>query len=448
MYDVRMNRSLTLTMIMLLSALSPILMPVYADHEDDGGEGYGNDVSDVSLSIFDNNTSTWDLISPEISPQFLEEGTYEMEIRSTNLTLNDTYELYWDVMIGEFIEESYVEENRTWIAYNNESSESFNLTVNELTCYIMISYELNNQSTSSTVAYGFYEFLGPCGNNGVILTNIEIDGNDTLVESFHGPDLWDNMLVLEPGTYDMWYSTGGSGTFTSGNDYLVEWHRSVEGGNSNHTEGMYNWTAGSQSGIGLGSLDWNITVDSYTCQIMNDAILWEAEYFADGEWDKDNSTVMGTTITDMQGPCGDFEYPDVELYYDNGSGPVMYEMAWEYEEFDTCTEYEEDNEHSYWECEVDEDGDGYTDYYNGFEHCEWDNNSMTYWCEMDWWNPMLEPGDYTFTLNVSGLETGEWHELEWWFFGAYDGTSFNATCLLYTSPSPRDQRGSRMPSSA
>ena len=40
MYDVRMSRSLTLTMIMLLSALSPILMPVYADHEDEGGERF------------------------------------------------------------------------------------------------------------------------------------------------------------------------------------------------------------------------------------------------------------------------------------------------------------------------------------------------------------------------------------------------------------------------
>ena len=28
------------------------------------------------------------------------------------------------------------------------------------------------------------------------------------------------------------------------------------------------------------------------------------------------------------------------------------------------------------------------------------------------------------------------------------GHALNTTCLLYTSPSPRDQRGSRMPSSA
>ena len=115
MYDVRMSRSLTLTMIMLLSALSPILMPVYADHQDDDhGEGTGNG---VSLSIFDNSTSSWELISP-FQTQFLEEGTHEMEIRSSNLNLNDTYELTWDVSMEEFDGGSYVEENRTWIAYN------------------------------------------------------------------------------------------------------------------------------------------------------------------------------------------------------------------------------------------------------------------------------------------------------------------------------------------
>ena len=31
---------------------------------------------------------------------------------------------------------------------------------------------------------------------------------------------------------------------------------------------------------------------------------------------------------------------------------------------------------------------------------------------------------------------------------SYDSLEDNISCLLYTSPSPRDQRGSRMPSSA
>ena len=40
----------------------------------------------------------------------------------------------------------------------------------------------------------------------------------------------------------------------------------------------------------------------------------------------------------------------------------------------------------------------------------------------------------------------------YWEYGVKDNLTFFATgsltCLLYTSPSPRDQRGSRMPSSA
>ena len=35
-----------------------------------------------------------------------------------------------------------------------------------------------------------------------------------------------------------------------------------------------------------------------------------------------------------------------------------------------------------------------------------------------------------------------------WAKGAANDTSTSGGCLLYTSPSPRDQRGSRMPSSA
>ncbi len=133
MYDVRLTRSLTITMIMLISALSPILMPVNADHEEGENSG-GTDF--VSLSIYDNGTSTWELIPQEVQ-QFLGEGTYEMELRSSNLTLNDTYVLQWDVESEDVIDGgSWTNENRSWIAYNNESSESFNVTVNEMTCQI------------------------------------------------------------------------------------------------------------------------------------------------------------------------------------------------------------------------------------------------------------------------------------------------------------------------
>ena len=58
------------------------------------------------------------------------------------------------------------------------------------------------------------------------------------------------------------------------------------------------------------------------------------------------------------------------------------------------------------------------------------------------------------TLTASDLPTeGAWVSLEqgnlyyrWYYPEAQ--VANNETCLLYTSPSPRDQRGSRMPSSA
>ena len=58
-------------------------------------------------------------------------------------------------------------------------------------------------------------------------------------------------------------------------------------------------------------------------------------------------------------------------------------------------------------------------------------------------NDVPEVLEFTIT-NVSGLGAGE--SLEVVNLLSQNGGSAN--CLLYTSPSPRDQRGSRMPSSA
>ena len=51
----------------------------------------------------------------------------------------------------------------------------------------------------------------------------------------------------------------------------------------------------------------------------------------------------------------------------------------------------------------------------------------------------LASGPYTYLFE--SVQGGE----RW---GRYSIIGLPATCLLYTSPSPRDQRGSRMPSSA
>ena len=51
-------------------------------------------------------------------------------------------------------------------------------------------------------------------------------------------------------------------------------------------------------------------------------------------------------------------------------------------------------------------------------------------------------GELAIALEKLGWEYGDDVAVE------IGGTSVSGICLLYTSPSPRDQRGSRMPSSA
>ena len=55
-------------------------------------------------------------------------------------------------------------------------------------------------------------------------------------------------------------------------------------------------------------------------------------------------------------------------------------------------------------------------------------------CNADW-----TPSDLTELDYIDGLTEGDIEEYNF---------SINTLCLLYTPPSPRDQRGSRMPSSA
>ena len=53
-------------------------------------------------------------------------------------------------------------------------------------------------------------------------------------------------------------------------------------------------------------------------------------------------------------------------------------------------------------------------------------------------------GSFTPWSDASAIDTGYADGSDWFFQMVFCAT----TCLLYTSPSPRDQRGSRMPSSA
>ena len=300
------------------------------------------------------------------------------------------------------------EESRNWTAYYDSSSENFSIDIDNFTCEIIIFAGITNINTTEYMNMEWV-VLGPCGNNGILGVEIEIFGAWMEVPSFHSEDLWDDMIHLDEGTYNMSW-TKPSGYFTSGNDYLIEYMREI---NEDFDEGSYNWTAGSGSGIGLGSQDWNITVYEDTCKIINDGVLWEAEYFSNGTWDKENSTFLSAAITDMEGPgCEDHddhyepEWADnIHLYYDNGSGPVLWEMEIDTMYFEDCTDVGE-----YYECTT---YDGETMYF-AYEDCEYENTTMEWSCVTGYGEPpMLEAGDYTFTLNVTDLEVGTNYSLDY-----------------------------------
>ena len=59
-----------------------------------------------------------------------------------------------------------------------------------------------------------------------------------------------------------------------------------------------------------------------------------------------------------------------------------------------------------------------------------------------------KPGALPNRLDIPLIERGGYLLVPGWVNGQEVGTMLIDTCLLYTSPSPRDQRGSRMPSSA
>ena len=77
-------------------------------------------------------------------------------------------------------------------------------------------------------------------------------------------------------------------------------------------------------------------------------------------------------------------------------------------------------------------------------HCEWKDGSSS-------WIPLKvlkESNPIEVAEYVPALELQDEPAFAWWVPYTLKKRDRVIACLLYTSPSPRDQRGSRMPSSA
>ena len=94
MYSASKTRSLSICLIMLISALSPLAVPVSASHE-----------STPPLTLEINDNGTWVEVPSYTDPLIDgvgESGTFEFRFTSTNLTLNDTYSLDWSVEVCDW----------------------------------------------------------------------------------------------------------------------------------------------------------------------------------------------------------------------------------------------------------------------------------------------------------------------------------------------------------
>ena len=233
MYSERKSKSLMLSLLMLVTAISPIVSTVSADHGgDESGNGtYSGMEMELTSTMNGTNDTTYHHYcfdeDDEHCAVFMDEGEYEFNINSYNLNINDSYNLEFEI-IGHGIMDGFYdqEESRNWTAYYDSSSENFSIDIDNFTCEIIIFAGITNINTTEYMNMEWV-VLGPCGNNGILGVEIEIFGAWMDVPSFHSEDLWDDMIHLDEGTYNMSW-TKPSGYFTSGNDYLIEYMREVE----------------------------------------------------------------------------------------------------------------------------------------------------------------------------------------------------------------------------
>ena len=191
MYSERKSKSLMLSLLMLVTAISPIVSTVSADHEgDESGNGtYSGMEMELTSTMNGTNDTTYHHYcfyeDDEHCAVFMDEGEYEFNINSYNLNINDSYNLEFEI-IGHGIMDGFYdqEESRNWTAYYDSSSENFSIDIDNFTCEIIIFAGITNINTTEYMNMEWV-VLGPCGNNGILGVEIEIFGAWMEVPSFH-----------------------------------------------------------------------------------------------------------------------------------------------------------------------------------------------------------------------------------------------------------------------
>ena len=395
MYSASKTRSLSICLIMLISAFSPLAVPVSASHE-----------STPPLTLEINDNGTWVEV-PQFTDPLIdgvgEPGTFEFRFTSTNLTLNDTYSLDWSIEVCDWDDCSEDYEQRNWSAMSTTSTEFWNLTLDIMDCDVEIEATLHNHTSGETWNIE-WEIYGPCGNSGDITLVMDTDGDgvDEVIEGFD----FELDLNLEPGVYNASFEIAN---LVSTGHYALEWMVESE---ETWMDGEAEWNGTDPGDV----LEFQISILPWTCQIWVQAFLSEED--ATGDFD-----AISAYVQLMSGPC---DNPiEISIWDDSTSEWVDVSSNEPEASYNYCYWSDEDTR---WWCGEDYDEDGMLDddetddwwYYceshdgewyctDGFgqsaDHEDTENNSLL--------SPiMLEPGTYDVRVNLTYLNDSTHYGVE------------------------------------
>ena len=403
--SVRKTRSLSICLIMVLSAFGPIAAPVAADMP----------LTEPYFDLLMEENGTWEELEPGWMYD-LEAGTYDMQIDYYNLDVGLNYTLRW-ITYGIHADGGGLEGNVT----SEDVTDTWQMEVSEFDCWYQAVVEIINTTDGSWdhVYTQWYDFRGECTEYGTVTPSAEING--TWVSE---PE------ELEPGSYNMsWDVTN----LTAGEEYKLDyWYYLTRNtwDMSTSTNG-YAWNAtGSDESIG-----WNVTVTEFDCTLQPEALLWQ-------------NTTTGWTIIDQYWvgswseviflPCEsmitayiwlDEEGDWVELADQNDNEYWSHHFP----DDGSCDEFW-DNEGHWWECTDPDTGD-----VEVFDECyefydEQTGEDMLE-CYINYEPMYLEEGSYNITLEIVGLSVGE----DYFLYGdlwesTYWGYESNHYELSFTAP--------------
>ncbi|MGB1461332.1 MAG: hypothetical protein ACPG7Z_02785 [Candidatus Thalassarchaeaceae archaeon] len=363
------TRTLSIAMIMLISALAPIAVPVSATHN----------TSEPLVLEMQDSSGNWTGVPQYVDPMvdgFMEAGTYEFRFTANDLTLNDSYELMWEVEVCEFAEgcDVPISETRSWTAMGTSSTEMWNMSLGIMDCDVYIVAQFSNATSGDSIEYN-WNLFGPCGNTGDITLEVDIDGDgvDDVIEGFD----FEQNLSLSAGDYAASFNVSN---LSSTGSYSMSWSVDFDSEYGDWVEGEANWS-GSDPGS---ALDFDFEVYATTCQFWIEAVLY----------DETAGEAISAYVAMAGGPC---VQPITVSIYDDESGEWL-EMSGVMPEADYPDCFWSDEDVRWW-CGEDTDGDGTLDY----------TDTWWYYCELSDYHWLCtdafgQSEDHEFTENNTLLQ--------------------------------------------